>query len=130
METIMHNTTLTKINLSENCIDNDFADNLSTFLISNFHFQHLNLSTNRLTDNFAIKLIQSSYQYPACTISRSILAKKSNFPIHDLETECMTMTRNSRLQGRKLISEYKHSIEELRKDSTACAELPATNFGA
>ena len=112
LHSLAHNCTLLQLSLAHNRLDDTIAPPLARLMQANPYLQSLSLADNGLTDEFIHAVLPTVYLNPHCAVSR--LELDSNH-LQGKHTERLrtVMQRNARVQRRRLLTHYQHTISRL-----------------
>ena len=112
MNSLAHNSTLLSLSLAHNRLDNAIAPHLARLIQANPYLQALSLADNQLTDDFIHAVLPTVYLNSHCAVSRLDLTTNHLQGKHTDRLQSV-MQRNARVQRRRLLSHYQHTISRL-----------------
>ena len=112
MQSLADNTTVLSLSLAHNRLDDAIAPHLARLIQANPYLQSLSLADNALTDEFVLCVLPVVYLNPHCAVSRLDLAT-NHLQLRHTERLQAVMQRNARVQRRRLLTHYQHTISRL-----------------
>ena len=112
LQSLSHNSTLLSLSLAHNRLDDAIAPHLARLIQANPYLQSLSLADNQLTDAFIDAVLPTVYLNSHCAVSRLDLTCNH---LQGRHTERLhsVMQRNARVQRRRLLTHYQHTIGRL-----------------